>query len=682
MAKKGQNLKIGFKLLSIISLISIAIIVSNILIYNSFVDEFKRQKKTFSIYHPSIVYLEKIKEMNINSISLTKNWVFIDKDTGTVQKKQLMNLHDKEYPQLLQDMKWLVENWEKEEQNLYFDLLSSMDSLKNKQMLVMDKLSFFEDYNDPQIMFEIIPLISEEGDIIRSSYSINAQINKLSEIFSEKISDLSVQSEEKFDDLKLIYSWITIGIIFLLIFLSIQVMRNILYITNTLNKVIDKVKQGLLPDVPKTRRKDEIGELNSNLESMISNLKKLSAFANEIGKNKFDTKFQPASDVDVLGNALLQLRENLIKAQEETNIRQIENTQRNWASQGIAVFNEVIRDTSNNLEQLTNAVIEKLVNYTDSNIGGLYIINEDENNEKLLELAAFYAYDRHKYIQESVKPGETLIGQCYIENDTIYISEVPEDYISIVSGLGSDKPKSILIVPLQFNEITYGVVEIASFSEFEKYKIEFVEKISETIASAISTAKINERTTRLLEESNEKSKRLEQQEVQARENISKVQLQIKDLQEKYTISLDTNEMLAGEKDLIISQLEKLKKETKQQIEDEKQVFLSLQRAINQTMPYYEMNPNGDILYANPMYVQLLNLPEDEVFDHRHINFISRDFINSGNYKQIWDDLKENKKVNTSIQYMIDGKSKFINENLVPVKDKEDKFSKVFVFCNV
>lgn len=683
MAENRLRIKIGFRLLSLITVISLGIVISNILIFNSFDKEFKTQKDISEVYYPSVKLLQEIDNLNVRSISLIKNWVFIDKDTGTIQKKELTELYQVEHRELQSKILWFAETkWSKNERNAYLNINEAILEQKTSQLQIMDKLSFFEDYNDPQIMFEIIPKLSDNGILIKKSKNISNDIDSLVSRFETKIDKIANASKTRINKIKFTLLWITSLIILIMILLAVFIMRNILYITNNLNKVIEKASKGLLPDVPKTRRKDEIGELNKNLEGMISHLKNISAFANDIGKNKFNTDFKPASTGDVIGNALIQLRENLVNAQKESDLRQIENTQRNWASQGIAVFNEVIRDTSNDLEKLTDAVIERLVNYTESNIGGLFIVNEDEYEDKYIELQSFYAYDRHKYLQQIIKPGETLVGQCYVENDTIFVSDVPEDYISISSGLGSDKPKNILIVPLQFNEITYGVVELASFTVFEDYKKEFVEKISETIASAISTAKINARTSKLLEESNEKSKRLEQQEVEARENIAKVNQQIEDLKNKYKISLDTNDLLADEKDEIIDQLENIKKEFQQKVEDEKQKFVILQSAINKTIPYYEMNANGDITYANPLYVQLHNLPEDEVFDHRHISFVSRDFINTGNYKQMWDELKKLANVNTSIQYMIDGKSKFITENLIPIANEKDELIKVIVFCTV
>jgi len=106
------------------------------------------------------------------------------------------------------------------------------------------------------------------------------------------------------------------------------------------------------------------------------------------------------------------------------------------------------------------------------------------------------------------------------------------------------------------------------------------------------------------------------------------------------------------------------------------------QAINNVAPYFEMNINGDITYTNELYAKLLNIPATEISGTKHINYISRDFINSGNYKQIWDKIKTGEKVNTSVQYLIDGKSRYINEQFVPITDKNDRLIKVSVFSNI
>jgi GAF domain-containing protein len=94
------------------------------------------------------------------------------------------------------------------------------------------------------------------------------------------------------------------------------------------------------------------------------------------------------------------------------------------------------------------------------------------------------------------------------EKDTIYLTEVPQGYCSISSGLGEASPSSILIVPLKIEEQVLGVVELASFKEYQGYEIEFVEKIASNIASSILSIQTNEQTLRLLTASRQQAEEL------------------------------------------------------------------------------------------------------------------------------------------------------------------------------
>ena len=127
--------------------------------------------------------------------------------------------------------------------------------------------------------------------------------------------------------------------------------------------------------------------------------------------------------------------------------------------------------------------MQNLVNYLDANQGGLFLLNDDKNDEPHLELVSSFAFNRKKAKKKTILIGEGLVGNCVVEKHSVYLKEIPEDYIEITSGLGDSPPRSLLIVPLKLEDNVFGVVEIASFHEFLPHHIEFVEKIGESIAS-------------------------------------------------------------------------------------------------------------------------------------------------------------------------------------------------------
>ncbi|MGK7396139.1 MAG: GAF domain-containing protein [Candidatus Cyclobacteriaceae bacterium M3_2C_046] len=260
---------------------------------------------------------------------------------------------------------------------------------------------------------------------------------------------------------------------------------------------------------------NEIGEIVKGSNQLSLNLNSASNFAQSIGEGNFDFQFKPTSEKDILGNALVQMRNKLKLISEE-------DRKRNWTTEGLARFAEISRKYDD-IKSLGLHFISGLVKYLNINQGGLFIFNDEDESNPFLELIGCYAFDRVKHVQKKVAIGQGLVGQCYREGETIYLLEIPQDYIFIRSGLGGANPKSILVVPLKVNDKIEGIVELASFDHFEKFEIEFVEKVSEVIASTFSSMKINVRTKRLLEESQQRSEEMKSQEEEMRQNMEELE---------------------------------------------------------------------------------------------------------------------------------------------------------------
>lgn len=238
--------------------------------------------------------------------------------------------------------------------------------------------------------------------------------------------------------------------------------------------------------------------------------------------------------------------------QEENEKRKLLDKQQDWTVQGIAEFNEILRKNFDSIEELAFAIIRDLVKYMQVNQGGIFLISDGEDSkEKVLELQASIAFDRRKYFEKEILPGEGLVGSCYLEKKTVYLTRLPKDYIRITSGLGGENPKCLLIVPMMMNEDVLGIIELASFKEIEKYKIQFVEKLGESIASSLSMARINARTKSLVEELKMQA---EQQSAQEEEMIQNVE-ELRATQEE---SLRKEKELHSELELAHEEIKKLK----------------------------------------------------------------------------------------------------------------------------
>jgi len=516
---------IAKKLILGFSIVTLAILANIYLINSTLKESIKTNEKISNVYTPSSELIRELSNLMISSKMLIKNWVYIDKKQDTPDKVRLKDLHQKNFPEIHKEIEKLSGQWEEDKQERYNEIYTTIqDTLFPLHQKVMNSLSTFESYDDAFVlMFEIYPLVEEDGELITLSDEIIEKLNQLSKQLDQKVIEARNEMADSFDRLE---SFIFIaGIILVIIAISIA-----LYLSRVIITPIRKVKgillemgKGIMPKKQIKETNDEIGEMAGALNNLIRGLKETTEFALEIGIYNFDSPYVPLSDEDNLGNALLDMRTNLKHATEEEKKRKKEDEQRNWASQGMAKFSEILRQNNDDLTKLSYDIISNLVKYCDANQGGLFILNDDDPDNPYIEMSSAYAYNRKKFLEKRIEPGVGLIGRAIQESETIYMTDIPDDYISITSGLGNENPRSLLIVPLKLNEEVFGAIEMASFKPFEKYQIEFVEKIGESIASTYSSAKINIRTAELLEKTQQQAEEMKAQEEEMRQNMEELQ---------------------------------------------------------------------------------------------------------------------------------------------------------------
>jgi methyl-accepting chemotaxis protein len=269
------------------------------------------------------------------------------------------------------------------------------------------------------------------------------------------------------------------------------------------------------------KKDDELGQISQALMQLAKGLNDKAGFASEIGNGNLDGTLEKLSREDKLGEALLHMQKSLQKASEEEKLRKEEDARRNWITEGLAKFADILRQNSGSEEEMGFNIVSNLVKYMKINQGGVFTLNDD-TDDKYLELIACYAFDRRKYLEKRVEIGEGLLGTCFVEGKTTYMTHLPKDYVQITSGLGGENPSALLLVPLKINDEVYGVMELASFRKFEKHEVEFVEKIGEIVASAISGLKINNRTAILLEKSQQQAEEMRAQEEEMRQNMEEL----------------------------------------------------------------------------------------------------------------------------------------------------------------
>lgn len=374
----------------------------------------------------------------------------------------------------------------------------------------------------PSYRSEYIAEVSIRQDNVARNYSLpittelDTKYLRIMEFAEELQQASSYALAEKRDQLPYlitILSLLALGCIIALIILLRQI---VVLPLNKMAVVTEQLAKGKLEGQIDAEGKNEISEIGRQINNLANLLDNALRFTKSIGEGKLNAAYQDAKEDNRLAQSLLEMQRQMQVAADE-------DAQRNWTSNGLAKFAEVLRLESEDLDKLSYHAISELVQYVGAQQGSIFIAEIDPKEGTILRQAATFAYDKQKFLKKILKPGEGIIGQTYLEQNRTYLLDIPKGYLEISAGLGQMPPKSLLVVPLIYNEEIQGVAEIASLEEIPPYKVAFIEALGESIAANIATVKSNERTRNLLKKSQEITEKMRSQEDEMRQNMEEMQ---------------------------------------------------------------------------------------------------------------------------------------------------------------
>ncbi len=184
-----------------------------------------------------------------------------------------------------------------------------------------------------------------------------------------------------------------------------------------------------------------------------------------------------------------------------SNLRQTTLLSRDldWLKSNLAKFNKMLQGQKD-LKTVGRRILSELAQVINAHYGAFYIVTADEVFPKL-KLFASYAYKSEKHIPKEFMIGEGLIGQCALDKERIIISNVPDTYVKITSGLGKAKPSDLILLPVLFENNVKAVIELGSFETFSRTQLDFLSQLTESIGIVVNTIQTTNRTEVLLSQS-------------------------------------------------------------------------------------------------------------------------------------------------------------------------------------
>jgi CheY-like chemotaxis protein/HAMP domain-containing protein len=212
-----------------------------------------------------------------------------------------------------------------------------------------------------------------------------------------------------------------------------------------------------------------------------------------------------------------ELKDNInqmIRNLAETTAR---NAEQDWLNSNLARFTGMMQG-ERDLETVSHMIMSELTPLVGAHHGAFYIM-DSSGEEPLLKLIASYAYKQRKGVANKFALGEGLVGQAALEKTSILLTEAPEDYIRIASGLGQAAPHNVIVMPVLFEGQVMAVIELASFGRFGEVHQEFLDQLQESIGVVLNVIAQNMRTEELLQQSQGLTLELQerQEELQAQQ---------------------------------------------------------------------------------------------------------------------------------------------------------------------
>jgi two-component system sensor histidine kinase/response regulator len=182
------------------------------------------------------------------------------------------------------------------------------------------------------------------------------------------------------------------------------------------------------------------------------------------------------------------------------------NAQR-WVKSHVAALSAALQQAENQA-QLGHILLHSLAPLVEAGYGVFY---GRQTTDDAFCLLASYAFRDRRRLNQTFAIGEGLVGQCALEKQLIHITDLPEDYVLVSSGLGSAPPKAILLVPMVHQEKVLGVIELAAFEPFTEQHISLLESLAPMVAMAMEILRRSAKTQQLLAETQAQAAKMKSQ---------------------------------------------------------------------------------------------------------------------------------------------------------------------------
>ncbi len=381
-----------------------------------------------------------------------------------------------------------------------------------------------------------------------------------------------------------------------------------------------------------------------------------------------------------------------IKIDTKEQRKQLED--RLWLDSTLTQFDDLLRLNFNkSLADFSDVIIFHISKLLGAVRSSFFTV---DNEAGLITVSGTYGTLIKNMKAHQFEVGEGPVGQAVKSKEILYFDDLPMHNAVVQTSLASINSTFLIIIPLIFNEVVYGVVELSILKRPEDKYLDLLTRLSKNVASMLQSIQTNQKTKKLLQEAQQQAEMLRAQEEEMRQNMEELTATQEEMERKQKELERNNKRMAQNEAVLRKSFEKVRLQEQKmkdalekahQMEVEAQSTmeemravqaamkqneyeLSIQvKAINENMATLSLNLDRQILTANEIFLELLGYTLAEIQGQPYEFLVDKKVIHAENYEDLWEILiKDYRSVRGQFKFRAkDKKSFWLRGSFTPIK---------------
>jgi HAMP domain-containing protein/CheY-like chemotaxis protein len=270
--------------------------------------------------------------------------------------------------------------------------------------------------------------------------------------------------------------------------------------------------------------KDLTGNVNLLAANLTTQVRAIAEVATAVTKGDLTRSIQ----VDARGE-VATLKDNINTMINNLRLTTDRNTEQDWLKTNLARFTNMLQG-QRDLVTVGRLLLSELTPLVNAQLGVIYQATSEEALS--LHLLAAYADDGINGHPEHLSLGQGLVGQCAADKRRLLISEMPAVTAPIGSALFKAVPRSIVVLPILFENQVKAVIELASISQFTELQLTFLDQLTTNIGIVLNSIEATMQTEGLLKQSQQLAGELQTQQRELQQTNEQLEQKAEQLEER------------------------------------------------------------------------------------------------------------------------------------------------------